>query len=135
MQLIGGVQQVVAQSAERNLEEQPAPAGRSVGDQLQLMVAQRWHRERLQLATAVKRELDPLVRECVAELAHLLRQPGHVHELHVWRSDDALGAIVRGCPRVLDALVKRVRSVVHSRQDVAVQVDHATYPASAQSSA
>jgi hypothetical protein len=80
---------------------------------------------RLQLAATVDRQLDPLRREPLAQLGHHRRQLANVHQLHVRRGDDPLCAGSRRRERVVEALLHRVRPVVHPGEQMAVEIDHA----------
>ena len=72
-QLAGGGMEVVADALEGRLDQQPAGAGRAVGDRLQLVLAEPADHVVSELAAAVQLERDPLGGEACAQLGH---EPG-----------------------------------------------------------
>ena len=133
-QLGGSVEQLLAEAAEGHLEQHPARARGAVGDQFELVVAERRDRMRLELTAAVHLERDALAGQRLAQLAHAVRQLAHRHVLHVRSGDDPLGAGQHRLARVRERLLECVRAVVHAGEQMAVKVDHGTCPAARQSS-
>ncbi len=101
------------------------PAGRALGDRLQLGLGEHSHQVVPELASAVEIERDALLRQCGAQLRHppgQLQRVGHEVPAHVGGDHHRAGARGHRGPGELEALAHVARPVVHAGEQVKVNI-------------
>jgi hypothetical protein len=124
-QVGGGVGEVMAGHArvgERRLEQQPALAGRALGDPREVGVGRVGDVVRAELGARADLERDVLGCEPGRDLGDAAGQLGGVDPPEVGRRDDDRGPVRHGETGERDGLLERPWAVVDPGKDVEVQL-------------
>ena len=124
--LVGRRDEVGDEAVERALDEQPARAGRSERDRLELSLPKSCHHRVPELGPELELDVDACLAQALAELSQPLGELGDVARVllaHVRRGDDRAGALGGRGGRQVDALVHRRGAVVDPRYDVEMYVN------------
>jgi len=122
-QLVGGAVERRDRAVERRLQEDPAGAGGAVGDPLQLGRAEAADAARRQLSPALHRQRDARVAQRVVDLGDARGDLRDVDGGDMGRGGRGVDPVRDLQPGQLQRRVEVGRTVVHSGQQVDVQID------------
>ena len=112
-----------ARARQRRLEQQPAPAGRALGDRLELGAAERGHVVPRELGAGTDLEVDARPDQGGLQLAHPLGDLGDVHVRRVRRAGDQARPVAHGLAGQRERDPEVAGPVVDVRQQVEVKLD------------
>ena len=112
-----------ARARQRRLEQQPAPAGRPLGDGVERGDAERGHVVPRELGARTDLEVDTRPDQRGLELLHPCGNLGDIHVRRMRRAGDEAGSVAHGLAGQRERDAEVARPVVDVRQQVEVKLD------------